>query len=1809
MTVTAIGLTEPTAAEVRSALEEVLVPHLLGLLSARQAGHCMRVTELDGDLSSRLVTRLRTATMPGTVVCLLATDEEVTNGDDTLVSSTQLVELRNRPVEESSGPLLVFVPPGLRASAEDSFGVATFEEIEVGNAYAILREELMGRIPAVLRDKLEKLAAVLGGKRDGRSIDQAWVRYLLTIAANDYEVDAAGAAIYCFGLVPDLALFTSGDEVSERIGRNRVHVDDLSRGELDERQRVLSLGLPDLSFTAGLARFAGKVGLEDRNVWTRRIIIDRDSRGLTFDKWPAPSEREIALKVDVHTVGLSVVGDDPEHLRRYPSLERLAGQPYLVAGPSGAKDVVAAFTVDPALTPTDGLLKLRVELVSEDGTPTGKAINVTAGARPKSTYKGTIRNLRKAQLDEGWHRLVVTPVAETDRRIVVATDSGQSELFYVVNADEDEEPPETRAQRHESLTHAIERLSFGRLVDGRPARELAPGEVSWVNGARSSSYASANVHVAGGGSVEIRLSRLLTQIERDTLISPRELGMWQLAIGQEGATSAPVRDETPWVAALGPAAEAAFAEFINIRDSLFAAIANVEGPDDNKQVDVVETVHVPALSAEVTAYAASFQKMITAQAAYATSAAATEQGAALRALAGLQQIDAVAVRYLDALGNLHRVLLVGPTHPLRLLWVAGWCGVGSTWRNELAEHTKEAAADAAASFFERFDPLGFPFAMPRQDNRALLVAVGNLTPFWTALVHPRTDDAVGLLNRVGTAIGVPDAPRTRGSGSQAAVVLAERVERYVHHHSYVRTLVMNVINPGDAGLIVEMLLDLQRRAATKELTYDLRLCTLQTAMPGIGEQLADLTRSDSRFNSDEADAFSARGGSSVPKLAYSIRSMEEFEESPSEFEANLTIFVDAFSGEEHETGPLNEIAHAPAYGLIQQATTTFDVNDDGTSVTWRKTPVFAHPGSAVNSLSDLLAELPRTLALASASVATDGTASGQVPATTLNLDGQQRSLLHQAHDVSDWVVIIDRTLGLEYFDRATDASRRSDFVIDYIAGRVGLGRQVLVSSRKIEELRGLLAAAISDHGVVVEDRHLRTFFEQLRLLSGSLAFKLSSAARNQRSEVLGLALARLYLEGQRAIGDQIVIPLDAHQELYAEARRRPAVERSLRRTDLALFSFDAKARTITCRLVEVKAYSLIRNVIEYGTLQQSIIDQVETSRAVLAAQFDPNLHDPDRVDRAVKNVEFAALLRFYLERAERYKMVGRSVSTHARRLLQTLDDGYRLSFERIGLVFELAGDGSEPEIVDGVEFHHIGRDEIDELLDAIPTNLDRPSDGTESYATTVPALTRTRRGNAAFRATPLEAIDDMAPAEADEAQTGRSGQARHEEPLDETPTVPAALTTGATAESAAASVAPIASSGQATGSEPRDAQKPNAAAPSIMVGTNGISPQWAMLGEVAGGQKTGLDLNETHTISLFGVQGGGKSYTLGSLIEGATLPASGINELPRPLATIVFHYSRTQDYAPEFTSMIKPNDQDAQLAILRNRYGAEPNALDDVVLLTPAAQVVERRAEFPGVDVQPLLFGSGELQAAHWSFLLGAVGNQAMYIRQLKQIFRANRASLSLDTIRRGVGASTMADNMKDLAFQRLDLAAEYIDDSVRISDYVRPGRLIIVDLRDEYIEKDESLGLFVVLMQLFAEATDTDGRFNKLVVFDEAHKYIDSPDLVDVLVESVREMRHKGMSILVASQDPPSVPTSLIELSDVVIMHKMTSPAWLKHIQKANSALTALRPEQLARLQPGEAYVWAGKASASVITHSAVRMTLRPRITKHGGQTKTATD
>jgi hypothetical protein len=71
--------------------------------------------------------------------------------------------------------------------------------------------------------------------------------------------------------------------------------------------------------------------------------------------------------------------------------------------------------------------------------------------------------------------------------------------------------------------------------------------------------------------------------------------------------------------------------------------------------------------------------------------------------------------------------------------------------------------------------------------------------------------------------------------------------------------------------------------------------------------------------------------------------------------------------------------------------------------------------------------------------------------------------------------------------------------------------------------------------------------------------------------------------------------------------------------------------------------------------------------------------------------------------------------------------------------------------------------------------------------------------------------------------------------------------------------------------------------------------------------------------------------------------------------------------------------------------------------------------------------------------------------------------------------------------------------------------------------------------------------------------------------------------------------------------MHKFNSPAWLKHLQKANTALGGLNSDKMSRLGTGEAYIWSSKASDDSFTQGAVKIKCRPRATQHGGGTKTA--
>jgi hypothetical protein len=1745
---TTTGLRELTAADLDEALEGVLFPRLLTLLAARQPGHCVRVTDLSAALAVRLCARLRAAIGANAQIHVLGVPPAVSA--EFAVTGTKLVELRNPFADgRQRPPLLVFIPPSTHASAEDSFGVATFEQADLGDVYRDLADRLHAGLPAELRSGVDEVFEVLSGEATesgapvAGSLDRA--RYLLTVSVNNHNRDVAGAAVFELGLVPDFELFTDPTQVRTRATRNARQMRILTRANHTTRQRVVELHLTDPAFRAKLAAFLVASDMDTPRDWARRIVVDHTNWGLSFHRWPLPEDRTAQpVHIAVTDLDLPYSGDQAAHTD-HKILGAIIGQRYLIAGRTGLTQMSATFTVDPDPEEITGLASFRVELMSEESGPTGVRAMVKASVRTKRGYRARLTKLRAAALDDGWHYLRVEPLDATGVPLPVTPfadgdtsrrgDDGvhpdnESGRFYVLAEDDelDEAPPRARVLRNVGATQELMRLRYEALAEHREWTDIECRHLSWKEPGRT-----VEAGFGGRGAVEIPLSPVLVQLERLILAAPQRLVPYQVDIAPgaraqvriDGDAESLPGDEPPedtrGVGVVDTDAGEALTTFLRARAAVFAAI---RGREDM----VLAGRDVTGLRALTLAYAETYAELLTQQMRQAERVATPD----LRRLGTLLRVDNVLVDHVDISGRHHQATLVAPTHPLRLLWLVTWAELGQRWLVD-ANHADRSVVTAAYRTLLMLRPAGFPLVVPAADG-TLSVAAADLTPYWAVYLPTDTTDPHTLLTDATTGLAVPD----RGSAdlSVTPAQLADRLERYVRMHPYVGTLLICAVNAGRAELIADALIALQRRPELRHLTYDIRVFAADPHQPDTGQALADLLAGQ-WSTVTEAEVFATPAAAShAPKLSVAVRPLEDFRSATSEHTAHVTVLFDAFSGESMEVGAASPAVPAPVHGLVQQMTVDY-IDNDGT-VAWHKRPRHGVgrdlPGA--EECSDLLSRLPAVVSAAAAAVTTGEVGTGQVPQVTLSLTPADGALLFQAHQCSDWVITVDRTLGVEYFDNPA-SSRHAAYVIDAAPDAAeGLTHHLVVSSRSVDELQALLAPVTDQHDLRIEHRHVRTFFDQLRLLSGRLAFKLASTATNQRTEVLGLALARLYLQYQDVLADQVLVPLDAHLELYRDARRRAdevAESVDLRRTDLALFTLNAAQRTVTCRLIEVKCVGSLAGIGDLQKLRDTITAQLEGSAAVLTENFDPAATASDRPDRTVRNAELATLLRFYAGRAVRHAVMTPAAAAEAEWLLDRLDWGYRFDVTRTGLIFDLGSAGTEQFSDGGIEFHRIGRDLVEQLLDAIPTEFPLGEEQTHAATSSVLGdadLTLPRLADAAFRA-PVRShtVPDDIPGAADDQDVGSDGAGEWVPEGSVGGPATSGVTDSREDDNQAVGDSPkTVASGQESHQEPprqartvrtvaSDLSTTSASAawrPDIYLGTTGDSPQYGVLGDCTG-KRVALDLNETHTISLFGVQGGGKSYTLGSIIEAAALPAPPVTVLPSPLATIVFHYSPTLDYAPEFTSMTAPNSDEQQVQQLRDRYGVGPDALTDVVMLVPEDQIDQRRAEYPNIEIRPLKFGSRDLRIEHWQFLMGAVGNQATYIRQLKRIVRANRRDLSLAIIRQGIDESSMADHIKQLAHDRLDLAADYIDDSVHIADVVRPGRVIIVDLRDELIAKDEALGLFVVLMQLFAEATADGQRFNKLVVFDEAHKYIDSADLVDGLVESVREMRHKGMSIL----------------------------------------------------------------------------------------------
>jgi hypothetical protein len=1745
-------------------------------IAGASAGQCLRLGGLPRPILERVAAGLAEQSNTDYETYLI---DERPGPEAWRVGVHKVVERRN----ESRVTVIALVPPDIQLAAQDSVDVSTFRDVPIVGAAAMVTESLLTALAPPQRDLASMVLADLDSRRWPLT-PSARHAYLCQIRHQDTAAGwPIGAAIFELGLVPDFDLAVVPAAIPHRLGQlNIASVSSLAERARTSTERVLRLPIRrssanemDDRLVADLLDLFATHDSSNVRDWGREVATTASRRHLSLENWPFDNvDPPGHIRIDLHPLKLARRDDGR-----------------LVAETSSG--IAIAWEATPKAIDMPDLAAFRIELIGAEGVVAWESALIKPGK-----VKAQRRRIKDLHVDPGVYFVRVTAQSVTGDALPQVDMGGsslrasnESEDVVLLGEIDTEEPglpaaPIAAAAR--SFADAEVMARWAAIGDDRPALKA---ETEWTTAPEATAEAaSAAIRFDLRRQYAVRISQTLRRLELVILASPTD-GRWRVDLDAHNAEAVAMDLQMP-------------TSLARARREVIEAIASTSTVNGSA---VVALANLRDHAAVIEGYARAYVHWLRSAPAEAvlldTVTASIQQGS--------------------------RVVLVAPTHPMRLLWAVQEHELGVSWATEAGRRGR--AETGPLHVWQ--DTLALQDMPPIQvlDAEHGYVDGGTLPGGWGLYLPAAERDSRSLAShvrqRLGGSVG-HDSEADVGPGRVASILRA-----FLRQHPYAATLVINAVNPGDAGLLVEALRLIERDLGTGSPRYELRLFTADEPGMEVGRALRDLLDPDGRL-SEEAARLASPGESFLfPKLSWSLHSVRELIDRPEAFSAHVTLLLDAFPVALRVVEPRAGDRSSFVHGLVQEPSQIAVERED--VFIWSRVSApracAELPGSP--GRSKLIAEALSAFSQAVAKVLAPAENSGGFAATTLDLTVQGRSLLYAAHVSSAWVMTVDAHLGLGYFDSGVGRERQAyllDFSPEFTASG---GRRLLLTTRELPEVARLMTPVLGELGFAPGDPlAAQALIEALRSLSGRLALRLQSSPA-QVQGVLGIALSRLFLEAYGLLGDALVIPLDAHPELAMD-REDPAAPRL--RSDLLVVRADPGNRVLDFLVVETKCITGDRLG---GDLRERIQAQVGASEESLRRMFAPKAVD-DRIDRVIMSWRLTRMLDFYLDRAVRYGLVSAETESVVRDFYAGLESGYELRTRRTGLVFALGAattslDVEFPDLpiwVVGQDVirvcaeaarerlaHAIGADEgvpeaetafeqaliTTDTWEDVRTTFRGPASPPSRRAPT-PRVSRSKRSGVA----PTKAV--VASDVPDQSATSLG--------TPEGDTVP-----GADQPSDAAFAGTIPSRDEeldvvAEGDEgrSRDDQPPPVDAPAeeapglaldVFLGETRPTRQYGLLGNVVADQRTvGLDLNGCNTISIFGVQGGGKSYTLGSIIEMALMKLDGLNRLERPLAAVVFHYHQTQDYPPEFVSMDEANRDPDEVAELL-RIGGSPAGLDDVVVLTTADTLEMRRREFPRARVEPIAFASSELTVADWRFLMGATSNDALYLRLVDEVIRSARSNLTLEAIEAGVQAAPMSDNQRQLALTRLSFAHRFIDDTTAVRPILTPGRLVIVDLRDEFIEREQALGLFVTLLNVFSGAgLEGPERFNKLVVFDEAHKYMGGA-LINSVVDVIRQMRHKGVSVVIASQDPVNVPPAIIELSSVVALHRFNSPNWLKHIQKALASLAELTPQALASLLPGEAFVWANRASDPVFSRRAVKIRMRARASHHGGSTKTAVD
>lgn len=615
----------------------------------------------------------------------------------------------------------------------------------------------------------------------------------------------------------------------------------------------------------------------------------------------------------------------------------------------------------------------------------------------------------------------------------------------------------------------------------------------------------------------------------------------------------------------------------------------------------------------------------------------------------LLSMDTLKIK-VETNSGIKTALILPALHPLRALWIKEHSlALRDISKKLVLLPLSERKKNIDLNLVRQVLPINYPFVLSR-DNDTFVHAFE--ASFGTGVYLSLADrDNLQIKESIQRILSIQT---TEKYNSQIASRMTEHLLNYLNTTEQAMGIRLSLFNAGTAALAAEALTRVRAQTSNSESPNRFNVTGYSSENLGSNElknikELAERVNKESLYD----------GALFRPELSIRVNELSHLDLFPEA--TNISLLHGASKCEISIQG--SEVTKFQRDGLFNGLITylfSYSIeNEEG--VTHFTTPTIFNRRNADYSLANVHYSYSK---LAS------GSKYGF--ALRLPLGLQQIALIDRIHSLSDWVLTLDTFIGPALYEDVLGSSKTGIVVIDYSPEFVdGFGDRLTLTTTKYFEITRIIGRAMSDLGLEDQGITARDVLRGLSSISGRLAMRLLGN-NSLATEAVGLFAVYRHLLANDLLKNTIIIPVDAHQEIFSPKRHDD--QRDNDRCDLLLVTINEDVFEIS--FVEVKT----RRSRSIEDLPATMATQIEnTSEWLRHLLFDSA---SQRVDQTLQWSRWASLLHFYADRSRLHGLISPdNIGEVHRRIAEICEQRVRpTKITNKGFIVCLDFEGSLPDL-------------------------------------------------------------------------------------------------------------------------------------------------------------------------------------------------------------------------------------------------------------------------------------------------------------------------------------------------------------------------------------------------------------------------------------------------------------------------------------------------------------------------------------------------